>query len=366
MDVAEFGDRAWRRGSLSVTARLRRLRSKLWLIGQCSVAGGTAWLIARHVFHHPVPFFAPIAAIIGLGTSYGQRHRRVAEVAFGVALGVSLGDLFHEVFGSGAWQVGLVIFLAMSIGVFLDAAALLVNQTAVQALVVTTILSPSGAAARVVDAFIGGAVALVAATVVPSAPLRRPHHRAAEVLGRLAELMRDAEGSSEARDAEAAQAILNRARETETLLADLRAAADEGLAVIRSSPLHRRHSTQLRRLADLVPPLDRAIRNTRVLIRRVTVAARLGETMPPDYLSMLTHLADAVDVMAAELAAGRVPESARPALESIAEQSAGAAEPLTLSAAVVLAQIRSIVVDLLELTGLDPATAIAAIPRRRH
>jgi uncharacterized membrane protein YgaE (UPF0421/DUF939 family) len=321
-------------------------------------------LIARHVLHHPVPFFAPVAAIVGLGTSYGQRHRRVAEVAIGVALGVSLGDLFHAAFGSGAWQVGLVIFLAMSVAVFLDAAALLINQTAVQALVVTTILSPSGAASRVLDAFVGGAVALVAATVVPSAPLRSPNHRAAVVLTKLAELMRGAEGSSEARDADAAQVTLDRARETENLLSDLRAAAAEGLAVVRSSPLHRQDSTQLRRLADLVPPLDRAIRNTRVLIRRVTVAARLGETMPPDYLSMLAELADTVDVMSAELAAGRVPEAARPALESVAKQTALAAEPLTLSAAVVLAQIRSIIVDLLELTGLDIASATDAIPPR--
>ena len=191
MDVASLGDRAWRRGSLSITARLLRLRSKLWLIGQCSVAGGVAWLIARHLFHHPVPFFAPVAAVVGLGTSYGQRHRRVAEVAVGVALGVSLGDLFHALFGSGAWQVTLVILLSMSVAVFLDAGTLLINQTTVQALVVTTILTPSGAASRVVDAFTGGAVALVAATIVPSAPLRSPNHRAALVLGKLAELMRN-------------------------------------------------------------------------------------------------------------------------------------------------------------------------------
>lgn len=366
MDVAELGDRAWRRGSLSLTARLLRLRSKLWLIGQCSVAGGTSWLIAHQLFHHPVPFFAPVAAVVGLGTSYGQRHRRVAEVTVGVALGVSLGDLFHELFGSGAWQVTLVILLAMSIAVFLDAGTLLINQTTVQALVVTTILTPSGAATRVVDAFIGGAVALVAATIVPSAPLRRPNHRAATMLRKLAELMRSARSDSGAVDADAAQATLSEARETEGMLADLRAAADEGLAVVRSSPLHRRRSTHLRRLADLVAPLDRAIRNTRVLIRRITVAARLGETMPPDYLEMLDDLALAVGEMSDELAAGRVPEAVRPTLHAIAERTADATEPLTLSAAVVLAQIRSIVLDLLELSGVDTATATASIPERRR
>ena len=45
------------------------------------------------MFGHPTPFFAPIAAVVSLGTSYGQRLRRVAEVTLGVAIGVFVGDL---------------------------------------------------------------------------------------------------------------------------------------------------------------------------------------------------------------------------------------------------------------------------------
>ncbi|MBA3309381.1 MAG: hypothetical protein H0U28_04865, partial [Nocardioidaceae bacterium] len=83
MDLSSLGDRAWRRGRLSAAARLRRLRSKLWLVGQCALAAGTAWIIARHAFDHATPFFAPIAAVVCLGTSYGQQLRRVAEVMAG-------------------------------------------------------------------------------------------------------------------------------------------------------------------------------------------------------------------------------------------------------------------------------------------
>jgi uncharacterized membrane protein YgaE (UPF0421/DUF939 family) len=364
MDLAELGDRALRRGPLSVAARLRRLRSKLWLIGQCSLAGGVAWFVSHDVLHHPVPFFAPVAALIGLGTTYSQRRRRVVEVAVGVALGVALGDLFHTLFGRGAWQVVVVILIAMSAAVLLDAGALLINQTAVQALVVTTLLTPASADSRVVDAFVGGGVALVAATVVPNAPLRQPNHRAGQVLARLAELLRSARDSAAHDDFETARRTLDRARETEGLLSDLRAAASEGLEVVRSSPFRRAHSPHLHNLAEVVAPLDRAIRNARVLIRRITAAARLHEPIPPDYLGLLDDLADITDAMSAEIVAGRMPEVVRPRLVALGERSAVVTGAVTLSVAVVLAQIRSILVDLLEMTGLDPTSAVEAIPPR--
>ena len=61
------------------------------MIGQCAIAAGVAWWLAADVFGHQLPFFAPIAAVVSLGMSYGQRQRRVAEVTVGVALGVLSG-----------------------------------------------------------------------------------------------------------------------------------------------------------------------------------------------------------------------------------------------------------------------------------
>ena len=49
--------------------------------------------MAADVLGHQTPFFAPIAAVVSLGTSYGQRLRRVAEVTIGVAVGVLVADL---------------------------------------------------------------------------------------------------------------------------------------------------------------------------------------------------------------------------------------------------------------------------------
>ena len=51
-------------------------------------AAPAAWLIAADLFGHDTPFFAPIAAVVSLGTSYGPQ-RRVIEVTLGWPSGCS-------------------------------------------------------------------------------------------------------------------------------------------------------------------------------------------------------------------------------------------------------------------------------------
>ena len=70
---------AMSRSRTSLRQRRARVRSKLWAVGQCAVAAGVAWAVATQVFGHVTPIFAPVAAVVCLGTSYGQRLRRVAR-----------------------------------------------------------------------------------------------------------------------------------------------------------------------------------------------------------------------------------------------------------------------------------------------
>ena len=108
------------RGRTSLRERAGRLRAKGWVIGQCAVAAGVAWWLAADVFEHRLPFFAPIAAVVSLGMSYGQRQRRVAEVTVGVALGVLLGDVATHLIGTGGWQISLIVAAGMSVALLLD------------------------------------------------------------------------------------------------------------------------------------------------------------------------------------------------------------------------------------------------------
>jgi len=118
-------------------------------------------------------------------------------------------------------------------------------------------------------------------------------------------------------------------------------------------------------MAELVEPMDRAMRNTRVLVRRVAVANYRREPLPHAYSLLCADLADATDELAAALERNEMPSQIRAALLRIGEGTAEVERTRDLSAGVVLAQIRSIVVDLLQLTGLDVLSATDAIPPPR-
>lgn len=365
-DLPETIDRAWQRGRVSARSRVARLKSKSWHIGQAAVAASLAWVVAKYVVGHSTPFFAPIAAVVSLGTSYGQRLRRVAEVTVGVAVGVFLADLLVLVLGTGWWQIGVIVALAMSAAFLLDASGLLVTQAAVQSIIVVTLLpQPGQALLRWTDALIGGAVALVAAAVVPAAPLRRPRESAAVVVRKIASLLRAASESALDGDLDRALGMLADARTTEPLIRELQAAADEGLSVVASSPFRRGHRGQVRRMAELVEPTDRAMRNTRVLVRRVAVANYHGQRLPRGYALLCGDLADATDDIAEALERDELASGARSSLVRIGHGTAEVDRVDDMSAVAVLAQIRSIIVDLLQITGLDVLEATDALPPPR-
>lgn len=365
--VIEALDRAYGRSRLSLATRLHRLRSRAFLLMQCSVAAGFAWWLATTVFSHRAPFFAPIVAVVCLGMSYGQRLRRVFEVAVGVAVGVFTADTFVHFAGTGPWQVTAVVLVSMSLALLLDGGPLLVIQSGVQGIVVTVLVASPGAAfTRWTDALIGGGVALVAATVVPQAPLRRPRVAAAEVVRKISELLRRAASSAVDADVEGAAQVLASARGTESLLRELRTASDEGLSVLTSSPFSRRHRKGVRAMADLVGPLDRALGSTRVLVRRITVAVGHDERLPDEYVGLFQELADATDVMARALAENASPSIGRAGLLRVALLTAQLPRTSRLSTETVLAQTRSVMVDLLQVSGLELDDAIAALPPERE
>ena len=135
----------------------------------------------------------------------------------------------------------------------------------------------------------------------------------------------------------------------------------EGLELARVSPFRRRHRGPLRELAASVEPLDRAVRNVRVLVRRVVVAAWRRERISPELAGLIGQLADAAIELAHEIAE----DEAGPAvdmLKGVAERSSTVELGVSLSNDVVLAQTRSIVVDLMQVAGLSYDEALSHVP----
>ncbi len=359
----DASERTARRGTASARRRLRRLRFRSFMILQCAVTAGLAYLVANRLLGHPAPIFAPVAAIVCLGFSFGQRFSRAVEMAVGVAVGVLVGDVFVRLFGSGPVQLVVVAALAMSIATLLGARNLMIIQAGVQSSIVVTLLPAADQGlSRWLDAVVGCVLAVLVTTIAPSAPLVRPRILVAQALTEVSGTVRAAREALATGDPAMAEEVLARARRSETQLSAIEEANREGMAVVRYSPFVRRHRPQMESIAGLYEPLDRLMRNLRVMTRRTAVATFHHEQPPAVYLELMDEMVEVIDYMAGELYERRLPTAAQKRLVRLGQHSARTDLETSLSNIVVLAQIRSMTVDLLQLCGLSYADARDLIP----
>lgn len=344
-----------------VRAAGRRLR-RAWLpIAQTSLAAGLAWLVATELIGHPRPFFAPIAALISLGISHNQRLRRVAELMAGVVIGIAVAELLVGVIGSGAWQIALVVALSMALAVLLDGGPIITIQAGVSAVLVAALL-PSGGTPRAVDALVGAVLGLLVAALLPADPLTGGRRQLRTLFDELIDALRAVTAGLRDRDEATVLAALSRARETQPTVEELRSALRAGEEIAMLAPLRRRRRTELHRMEIAALRADYALRNARVLARRALAALREAEQLPDTLVARLEELVAAAQLLRDELDRGEEPDRARAALV----QAAGRCGPELLEGAgfsgrVVAAQLRSVVLDLLQATGTPRADAAAAL-----
>ncbi|MFC4374159.1 aromatic acid exporter family protein [Nocardia halotolerans] len=345
-----------------------RLRLSAIPIVQCALGAALAWFLAHEVIGHPEPFFAPTAAVVSIGISFGARIRRSVELVVGVAVGIGIGDLFIGQVGTGVWQVALVVAGAMAVSVFLDSGALMTIQAASSAVLISTLNQAPGAGpSRMIDALVGGLVGVLMVAAIPLHPVRRAREHAADVLSVMSKSMiLCADGLLE-QDADKVHNALSAVRATQDQIDALRSALEGGREVSRISPLYWNSRKRLARIRSTADPLDNAVRNTRVLERRSLTLVQDDEVLDPRLIALMDQLGNAVDVVRRMMLADpdEQPDQAEAAraLRSVAKNArpelvAGAG----LSAHVVFAQIRSIVVDLMVVCGMQRISAIALLP----
>lgn len=370
---------AWDRLSARVTfdrdrlpARLRaplhRLRLSLLPVVQCSLAAGIAWWIASQVFDHERPFFAPIAAVISLGLSLGERWRRALEVAIGVTVGVAVGDLIVSVIGSGTWQISVVVAIAMLCAIVVDKGPLVPIQAASSAVLVATLLPPGGVDGfhRVIDALIGGLVAIVVVALIPTHPVLRARRDAANVLTTMSDVLAEVADGLRRMNVDQLRDALDRARGTQSGIDALRSDISGGQEISRISPIHWASRSRLDRITAVADPIDNAVRNVRVLTRRAASSTERGQKVKPEIVELIAQLGHAFDVLNDMMLAdpGHMPDQAEAArvLRSIARRTKPElVEGSALSETVILAQIRSTLVDLLMACGLSRVSAMATL-----
>lgn len=348
--------------------RSRRLAYAFLPILQCGLAAGLAWFIAFDLLEHPAPFFAPISAAIALGTGMGRRVRRGIELVIGVVVGVGLGDLLIAQIGSGPWQIVVVVIIAMSAAVFLDRGALVGTQAASSAILVATLLPPGSAGGyeRMVDAAVGGAVALLLMAIMPVHPLKRVRREAASLLGVASSVLAEVADGLEARDSDRIRAALQDARDTQPAIDTIEEQLAGARELVKLSPFYRRRRPEEVTLAAMLNPMDNGIRNIRVLARRAIVAVDDQVDVPPALGSLLASLSGAVELLSQRVAADPdAPTDAEVHRELRAVASRAKRELLFdpgLTETVMLAQIRSVLVDMMQVAGLSKISAVATLP----
>jgi len=155
----------------------RRLRRVVWPVTQAAVAAGVAWYIAHDLLGHSQPFFAPVSAAVSLGASGIMRGQRALQLITGVALGIVIGIGVQAVAGVGPVALGLAVFVSMCLASvigrdFVGAGGMFINQTASSAILVIALHRTGTGSERLIDALIGGGVALTMAVLLfPAAPL---------------------------------------------------------------------------------------------------------------------------------------------------------------------------------------------------
>ena len=349
-------EEAAERSRTSMRTRFDRLALAWRSLVQTAAAATGAYLIATEVVGHTRPFFAPVAAIITLGITVGQRGTRAFELALGVAVGIAIADGLVLLVGPGAAPLAVVVLLAMGAAVFLGSGQIFATQAAISAVLVA-VLQPAShglSGARFVDALIGGGVALlVNALLLPADPLKMVRRAAEPVLDELALTLESIARAVESRDQEAAEQALLRARDLDELEARLLEAVTVSRETARYAPARRRARGAVDFYAEAAAQIDLAIRNVRVLARGTVRGARLGENLPPAVATAIRDLAEAVSALREALADPDRSDAVRaPALRAAARATRVLEETGNLSVTVVVGQVRSTAVDLLRGSGL--------------
>src|SRR4051794_35138266 len=289
-------EEALRRSRSSAGDRLTNLKDLALPVLQSALAAAIAWVFAREVVGHQAPFFAPVSAVVAIGTTLGRRGRRSIELVVGVSVGIAVADLLVSQIGTGTWQLALVVALATVAAILVGGGELLRIQAAVSAVLVATLQPPTDGVdfTRSIDALVGGSAALLVAWILPAQPLARVKRAAKRAIPELAATIDDIASAIRSREPGDADAALERARGLDAMTSALGEQVQVGFEMSRLS--HRRRSSQepLITYSEAAAQLDLAVRNVRVMARGLTRAINLGDPVPDALADALDDLSESV------------------------------------------------------------------------
>jgi uncharacterized membrane protein YgaE (UPF0421/DUF939 family) len=330
-----------------------RLRANLGWLAQSGLATAAAWVLAQQIFGHARPIFAPVAALIGVSASLGQRRRSAVEMVIGVALGIGIADALVVLIGTGPAQIAAVVCGAMVVAIAFGGGTVLIGEAAASALLVVTIQLPGTglSGVRFLDSLLGGVVALAVTSLLPRNPVEAVRRAAAPLLGEIAGTLEDVARGLERRDRDLAERAW--ARAVGLRLAELDDAVAAGREMLRLAPLRGGTREQFKRYEGAAAQIRTALTSVEALSRGAVRALSVGDNVPAPVPDSLRDLAETVRTLDEYLEdpAGR-PVVREPALRAAAQATLVLEQTANLSVSVIVAQVRSTAVDLIRGWGL--------------
>jgi len=156
----------WRRLAAVAENAWDRVTTHAWSVLQAVVAAVVAWTVAGGLVQGHDPFFAPIAAVIALNTSGGERGANAVRLLTGVVFGILAGEAAIVLTGGGGYgALALGVGLAMTAALAIGVQRIVIGQAAASAILTVVFAANFGGGHagpdRLTDALIGAGVALV-------------------------------------------------------------------------------------------------------------------------------------------------------------------------------------------------------------
>jgi len=341
--------RGWRRESVL-----------MWPLVQATAAATLAWQIALRLARHHDPFFAPIAAVVALNTTPGERGTHAFRLLFGVFIGIGVGEATIALLGSDIGSMALATFTAMSLARYIGGRRVMIGQAAASAILTVAVAGGQVGAQRLGDAVIGAGVALLFSQILfspePVALIRRAEAAALEEMAHLLTLtLRSLEKGETGIDPESIVASAGELRDRLGEVQRMRRAAGQ---VVRHSLYWRWRTEAVPRERTAACHLDLLGGSVLLLVRmaRTGDSSQYGVLMPAvcELAEVIGSLAEAPDDHAKRQ---RALEKASRVARLEVEAPSPRISPLT---GAILAA-RMVAADLIAFLGVDAARVQDAV-----
>lgn len=214
-----------------------RLRSGSWPVVQGTIAATGSWVIARHLVQHHQPFFAPIAAVVALNATRGERGTNALHLLEGVIVGIAVAEGAIKLVGAGYATLAAATLVSMLIAVAFGAARMVIAQSAASAILTVATHAPGVGPGRLIDALIGGGVALVFSQLLfPAEPLRLLRRDESAALAGMSQALRLVTQAIERGDAGSADRAIDQLRDVRDRLTELGKTRQRSLRTARRTP----------------------------------------------------------------------------------------------------------------------------------